>query len=96
VTYVVTARWRAKEGEEERVAELLARNAALSREEPGCLMFVGHRSLEDPRNFFLYEQYEDEAAFRAHGETEHFKNIVLGDVVPRLEARERAYFEPVD
>ena len=96
MTYVVTAQWRARDGEEERVAELLVRNAALSREEPGCLMFVGHRSLEDPRNFFLYEQYVDEAAFQAHTETEHFKNIVLGDVVSRLESRERAFYEPVD
>ena len=96
MTYVVAAQWRAKDGEEERVADLLARNASLSRQEPGCLMFVGHRSVEDPRNFFLYEQYVDEAAFQAHTETEHFKNIVLGDVVPRLESRERAFYEPVD
>ena len=96
MTYVVTAHWRAKEGEEEQVAQMLARNAALSREEPGCLMFVGHRSVEEPRNFFLYEQYVDDAAFQAHTETQHFKDIVLGDVVPRLEARERAFYEPVD
>ena len=96
MTYVVTAHWRAKAGEEEQVAGLLTRNAALSRQEPGCLLFVGHRSVEDPRNFFLYEQYVDEAAFQAHTQTQHFKDIVLGDVVPRLESRERAFYVLVD
>ena len=96
MTYVVAARWRAREGEEDSVAELLAQNAALSREEPGCLVFIGHRSLEDGRNFFLYEQYVDEAAFHAHTETEHFNTLVQGEVVPRLELRERAFYEPLD
>lgn len=96
MTYVVTALWRAKEGEQDRVAELLARNVALSLQEPGCRMFVGHRAIDDPRTFFLYEQYDDESAFRAHMETEHFKELVLGDVVPRLESRERASYETMD
>ena len=96
MTYVVAAYWRAKEGEGDYVADVLARNAALSREEPGCLVFIGHRSVEDPRNFFLYEQYVDEAAYRAHNETEHFKTLVLGEAVPRLESRERTYYEPLD
>jgi quinol monooxygenase YgiN len=96
VTYVVAAYWRAREGEEDYVADLLARNAALSRQEPGCLMFVGHRSTEDPRQFFLYEQYVDEGAFKAHAETAHFKQLVLGEAVPRLESRERAFYEMLD
>ena len=96
MTYVVTAIWYAKEGEEERVAEILARNAALSAQEPGCRMFIGHRSNDDSRTFFLYEQYDDEAAFKAHTETAHFRELVLGDVVPRLERRERAFYTPID
>ena len=96
MTYVVTALWQAREGEEERVAEILAINAALSREEPGCRMFITHRSIEDPRTFLLYEQYDDEAAFKAHTETQHFKEHVLGNAVPRLENRERAFYYTMD
>jgi quinol monooxygenase YgiN len=59
-------------------------------------VFIGHRSTKDPRNFFLYEQYADEAAFRAHTETDQFKTLVLCDAVPRLESRERAFYEPLD
>ena len=96
MTFVVTAIWRAREGEEEHVAEILATNAALSREEPGCRMFITHRAVDDPRTFLLYEQYDDEAAFKAHTETQHFKEHVLGNAVPRLENRERAFYNTMD
>jgi quinol monooxygenase YgiN len=96
VTYVVTATWHAREGEEDRVAELLAKNAALSAQEPGCRMFIAHRAIDDSRTFFLYEQYDDEAAFKAHMETAHFRELVLGEAVPRLEGRERAFYTTMD
>ena len=59
-------------------------------------MFVAHRAIDDPRRFMLYEQYDDEAAFKAHMETAHFKELVLGDAVPRLENRERALYNTMD
>jgi quinol monooxygenase YgiN len=93
--FVVAARWVAREGEEDYIADLLRTVERLTNEEPGCRMFVTHRSTEDPRTFLLYEQFDDEAAFKAHGETEHFKTHVLGDAVPRLEVRERAFYEPL-
>lgn len=33
------------------------------RDEPGCLRFDVHRSVEDPNRFILYEIYRDEDAF---------------------------------
>ena len=96
MTFVVTALWRARDGEEERVAEVLATNAALSEQEPGCRMFIAHRAVDDPRTFLLYEQYDDEAAFKAHTETAHFQELVLGIAVPRLESRERAFYTTMD
>lgn len=59
-------------------------------------MFIAHRSIDDPRTFFLYEQYDDEAAFKAHTETQHFQEHVLGNAVPRLERRERAFYTMMD
>ena len=29
-------------------------------------MYLAHRSTTDPRRFFLYEQYDDQAALDAH------------------------------
>jgi quinol monooxygenase YgiN len=91
--YVVVAKWVAKEGEEANVRAILDTMTPLTRGEPGCRMYVAHRSLEEPRTFLLYEQYEDEAAFKAHGASEHFKRHVLGDAVNRLETRERYLYE---
>jgi quinol monooxygenase YgiN len=48
-------------------------NAAASREtEPGCRQFDVCRDPADPRVFFLYELYDDAAAFDAHCRTAHF------------------------
>ena len=65
MAYVVSARWLAHEGREERVAELIGELGAASRAEPGCLGWLPHRSLAEPRLFWLYEQYADEAAYEA-------------------------------
>jgi (4S)-4-hydroxy-5-phosphonooxypentane-2,3-dione isomerase len=40
--------------------------------EPGNARFDVLRSVDDPTQFFLYEAYRDEAAFRAHQQTEHY------------------------
>ena len=92
MAYVVAATWRAREGEEERIREILERIAPLCRDEPACRLYQAHRSPEDPRVFFIYEQYDDEAGFQAHTESEHFETYVRGDAVPRLESRERAIY----
>lgn len=91
--YVVVAKWVAKPGEEDNVLRILETMTPLTRAEPGCRVYVAHRSLEEPRTFLLYEQYDDEEAFKAHGATEHFKVHVLRDAVPRLETRERALYQ---
>lgn len=96
MAHVVAATWRAKAGEEAEVRRLLGLIAPLVRAEPACRMFVAHDSPDDPRTFFLYEQYDDEAGFRAHLETEHFERLVKGEVVPRLELRERAFYRTMD
>ena len=93
MAYVVTATWKARAGEEDAVLSLLQRVAAASREEPGCLLFWTHRSVDDPGRFFLYEQYVSEAAFKAHAESEHVRTMVLEDAVHRLDERRREMYE---
>ena len=92
MAYVVLAKWRAMEGEEESIREIIEIMTPLTRAEEGCLMYVAHQSVEDPREFLLYEQYTDEAAFKAHAEAAYFSEHVLGRAVPRLEKRERAFY----
>ena len=93
--YVVVARWVAREGEEQAVERSLVTNAVASREEPGCQEFTVLRAIDEPRTYLLYEAYDDEAAFAAHRESDHFKTHVLGDAVPRLESRSFAGYEVI-
>jgi quinol monooxygenase YgiN len=94
MAYVVSAHWRAKEGKEGRLAELIDELTAPSRAEPGNRFYQAQRAVDDPRLFYLYEQYADEAAYQAHMETEHFTRLVKGEAIPELlESRERAFYE---
>jgi quinol monooxygenase YgiN len=87
--FVVTAFWEANTGEEEAVAAILSRFAPQAKEEPGVEQFVIHRSRSEPAKFFFYEVFKDEAAFAAHQQTAHFKQLVAGEALPRLAKRER-------
>lgn len=94
MAYVVCAKWTAKEGEAEKVAEAIRKLAPLSRQEPGILLYQPHRSPENPNVFFFYEQYAD--AYQAHVDSEHFQQHGFGDAIPRLDGRERSSYETMD
>jgi quinol monooxygenase YgiN len=96
MAYVVAATYRCKEGEDDKIAEILEIMGPLSRQEPDCLFYQAHRSPDDPRVFFLYEQYVDESGYEAHQATPHFERHVKGDAIPRLESRERAFYVTID
>ena len=96
MAYVVTATWKARAGEDAAVEALLGQVAAASREEPGCILFWTHRSVDQPGRFFLYEQYASEAAFQAHAASEHVRRFVLEDAVHRLDERRREMYETLD
>jgi len=90
--FVVTAFWEARDGEEETVAAILSRFVPKAQQEPGVLMFVVHRSRTEPAKFFFYEVFKNEDAFGAHQQTEHFKQLIAGEALPKLAKRERAQF----
>jgi quinol monooxygenase YgiN len=96
MAFVVAATYRCKEGEENRLHEILQKMGPLSRQEAGCLYYQAHRSPDDPRAFFLYEQYVDESGYEAHQATRHFERYIKGEAIPRLESRERIFFVTID
>lgn len=55
---------------------------ACLREEPGTVRFDILEDASDPRRLFLYEVYEDEAAFEAHKQRSPYKTAmkVWGDL----------------
>ena len=88
MAYVVCAKWTAKEGEEDRLAEICNEMTEPSRAEPGNRFYQAHRDAENPRLFFLYEQYEDRAGLDAHRASDHFRELAQGELFPLLESRE--------
>ncbi|HEY6479249.1 MAG TPA: antibiotic biosynthesis monooxygenase family protein [Streptosporangiaceae bacterium] len=83
----VIARYTISAGQEDEVLSLLATLIAAVREEPGNLDFTAYRQLGADREVVLLERYASRAALAAHRETAHFNEIVLGQIVPRLDSR---------
>jgi len=46
---------------------------AASRAEPGCLFYTLAEDIAEPGLIRAFEVYTDDAALKAHGESEHFK-----------------------
>ena len=89
---IVTAFWEVNSGEEGAVAELLKDFLPQAQREPGVKAFQIHQNVTKPREFFFYEVFAGEAAFADHQQTAHFKNIIVGQAVPKLAKRERSQF----
>ena len=89
---IVTAFWQVNSGEEATIAGLLKDFLPQAQKEPGVKEFQIHQSTSKPGEFFFYEVFAGEAAFADHQQTRHFKEIIVGQAVPRLAKRERAQF----
>ena len=93
--YAIIARFKVKPGHVDEVISLLGEASVPSRQEPGCHLYIANRDLSDPDAIVMYEQYDDEAAFQAHLDSPHCREIVAGKIVPLLESRQRETFTVV-
>ena len=91
--FVVAIQLEAKSGHEEELAESLQALVAPTMAEPGVKLFLPYRSVKDPKAFFVFELYVDDAGWAAHQETAHFKAFV-GEMLPKLARRDRVPFVP--
>lgn len=87
-TVFVHAKWQVKEGKLDTVLQLMKEAAEKSTQEEGNLFYKLHQSQENQNTIVLYEGYIDAAAVETHRNSEHFKKLVLEQVVPLLENRE--------
>jgi quinol monooxygenase YgiN len=83
----VIARHTTADGKRDAVLALLPKLIEASRKEPGNLAFEAYLKMDDPRSYVLLERYTSRAAFAAHRESSHFKELMLGQILPRLESR---------
>jgi quinol monooxygenase YgiN len=87
VTYVIQT------GHEEEAVALFRKLAPATRAEPGCRMYLVHRSTTNPRQFFLYEQYDDQPALDAHRAAPHFAQYAKDGLFPIIESRTPEIYE---
>lgn len=71
--FVVTVLFSLKPDRAKAFLPLIQKNAARSlSDEPGCHQFDVCIDSDQPDTVFLYETYEDEAAFKTHMTMPHF------------------------
>ena len=95
MAYVVSATWTAQPGQEGVVLDAIEKLTPISREEPGNRFYQAYQDPSEPGIFRLFEIYEDEDAYAAHGASDHFKQYALEQAIPVLAARERAFFQTI-
>jgi autoinducer 2-degrading protein len=83
-------------GAEKQALEYIRKMQEHTRREPGCRLYVGHQSLEDPRRFCFYEQYDDQAALDAHRAAPYFREYVTEGMAKLMQTVTRELFTPVE
>lgn len=92
----VVARWKVKDGNKPAVLNLLKELRSKSLQEEGNLFYSIHQSRADANTLILFEGYADEEAQQAHINTDHFKKLVIEQIVPLLEEREVTLTTPIE
>ncbi|GAA1114747.1 hypothetical protein GCM10009630_10180 [Kribbella jejuensis] len=72
----------------DELGAVLQELGAACRKEPGCKSYEVFRSLDQPERYVSIEKYIDADAFAAHRESEYFREIGLGRVMPLTVTRD--------
>lgn len=66
MTKTLYAEFTVKPGSEARVAEMMSELTEKVRSEPGNELFLPYTRESNPREYFVFEVYRDDAAFQEH------------------------------
>ncbi|TAP28224.1 antibiotic biosynthesis monooxygenase [Arthrobacter sp. S41] len=91
------AEFTVKEGHEARVAELMNELTEHVRNEPGNVLFLPYVREERPREYFVFEVYEDEQAFQDHISAD-YGAVFNGELAEHIEGdgSELTWLQPVE
>jgi quinol monooxygenase YgiN len=84
----VFVKWRVKNGQFENVLKLLNKVATKSTMEEGNLLFKASRCNQDHNTIIVFEAYRDAESQNKHQSTDHFRKLVVGQILPLLDERE--------
>ncbi|HZU66594.1 MAG TPA: putative quinol monooxygenase [Ktedonobacteraceae bacterium] len=89
VTYII------QPGHEAEALDLFHKMTEHTHKEPGNVLYIVHRSPNDPRRFFLYEQYKDQDALEAHRSADYFTQFITNGLWKITESRIAETYEPI-
>jgi quinol monooxygenase YgiN len=92
----VFAKWVVQGNKLEIVLGLLQELAKKTKIEEGNLFYTLHQSTTDPNIIILFEGYKDEAGLNFHKNSDHYKKIVVEQVIPLLKEREVTLTNPLE
>jgi quinol monooxygenase YgiN len=84
---VTVAHWLTTDDARTDVLEYVAALATHSLAEPGCLGYEVLQALDDPNSLILIESYRDAAALDVHRSSTHYREMVIGKILPLLSDR---------
>lgn len=93
--FVMVVNFTVRAGAEQQAIEFMRKMEQNTRREPGCQVYIGSQSQEDPRRFCFYEQYTDRAALDAHRATSYFQEFVTNGLAKITEKRDQEFFNTV-
>jgi len=83
-----TVRMSFDAADREEVGELLRLLTVASRQEPGCVNYVGHFVEGEPSTIVIYEQYLNQEALDHHRNTPHFHQYAVGGLYQKMRNRQ--------
>jgi quinol monooxygenase YgiN len=84
MTKTLYAEFTVKPGSEARVAEMMRELTEKVRSEPGNELFLPYTRESNPREYFVFEVYRDEAAFQEHISAD-YGAVFNGELVRHIE-----------
>ena len=93
---VLVVHYTIRPGAENQAAEHIRNMQEHTRREPGCRLYFGHRSIDNPQRFLFYEQYHSRAALEAHRAAPYFEQNITNGLANLAENVVRELFELVE
>ncbi len=93
---ILLVQFSVRAGAERPAREYMRKMQEHTRREPGCRLYIGQQSTENPRRFCFYEQYDDQAALDAHRAAPYFAEYVTNGLSKLMESRTQELFTPVE
>jgi len=73
---ILVARFRAKEGKEEEVGDILVSLVEPTRAEEGCVFYYLHQVKDEKGHYLFYECFRSEEAFKIHAEAPYIRGFL--------------------